>query len=147
MALTAPTKQALDLLAQEEDSRKVNVAEITSDMKNSEFFRQNWDTLLLAAPNCLEILGNINLVAATPWAEATPLKGTFVYLKNSEYLRGALACISSQGNRSFLIARTNMTKIQMYSASVQDQVGPVLITYSHSALINNRIRSRLSIRA
>jgi hypothetical protein len=122
MALDAPTAQALAILTRDEENRKVSVNEITTDMKNSEFFRQNWDNLLLAAPNCLEILGNINLVASTPWAEATPLKGKFRYLTNSDYLRGALACISSQGGRSFGVARSNMTKIQLSSGSVNEQV-------------------------
>ncbi|KAK3996432.1 hypothetical protein QBC44DRAFT_365557 [Cladorrhinum sp. PSN332] len=121
VALTAPAQQGLDVLADQE-SRGINVNEIATDMKNSGFFRQNWDTLLLAAPNCLEILGNVNLVAATPWAEATPLKGTFIHLKNSDYLRGALACIPTQGSRSFLVARVSMTKIKMDAGSVHDQV-------------------------
>ena len=122
MALTQSTQDALAVIAHDEETRKVNVTDITTDMKNSEFFRQNWDSLLIAAPNCLEIIGNINLVAATPWAEATPLKGDFKYLKNVTYLRGGLACISNQASRSFGIAHTRMYKIQLGAGSVSEQV-------------------------
>lgn len=42
-----------------------------------DYFRKNWDSLLICGPNSLGILGNINLISATPFAETTPLEGKF----------------------------------------------------------------------
>jgi hypothetical protein len=81
MALTTTAQTALAVLTKEDENRSVVASEISKDMKNSQFFSQNWDNLLLAAPNCLEIMGNINLLASTRWAETTPLKGHFTHIK------------------------------------------------------------------
>jgi hypothetical protein len=89
----------------------------------------------------LEILGNINLVASTPWAEATPLKGSFKYLNNADYVRGALACISSQAGRSFGVARSNVTMIQPSSGSVNEQGRVSVMRTSTSQLTKRHTRS------
>ena len=60
------------------------VKRASDDIKSSVFYKNNWDTLLMTAPNCLELLGNCHLVASTPLAQQTtltaPING-FKYLK------------------------------------------------------------------
>lgn len=84
-ALTTVHKEGLTVLVREQEKRTLSVTATVKDMASSEFFRQNWDELLVAAPNCLELLGNINAVASTKLASTTPLKapadGGFKYLK------------------------------------------------------------------
>ncbi|KAI1810151.1 hypothetical protein GGS20DRAFT_595000 [Poronia punctata] len=123
--LTATHRQALQVLAQEEKARSLTVISTIRDMKTSEFFRQNWDQLLIAAPNCLELLGNVNAVASTKLAETTPLTAPankFTYLKDYGNLKGGLSQLSSQGAKSFTVARINMDLINSKSGSVKTQL-------------------------
>lgn len=120
MGLTRSVETGLDVLANEERRRRVNLTEIISDMKKSAFLCENWDTLLLAVPNCLGVLGNIGLVASHPWAGETRLKGDFKYINVN--LGVALSNICDEGFKTLGIARNNMSKIQHVSASTTEQV-------------------------
>ncbi|QPC72359.1 hypothetical protein HYE68_003111 [Fusarium pseudograminearum] len=123
--LTPTHQRALQILAQEEKARTLTVISTIRDMKTSEFFRQNWDQLLIAAPNCLELLGNVNAVASTKFAETTPLTapaGKFVFLQDYGNLKGGLSQLSSQGAKSFTVARINMDLINSKSGSVRTQL-------------------------
>ncbi|PYI11396.1 hypothetical protein BO78DRAFT_413862 [Aspergillus sclerotiicarbonarius CBS 121057] len=125
MALTVAHKETLDLLAREEQAQKATVTKIVEDLKASEFFRQNWDNLLLAAPNCLELLGNCNAIASTRGAAQvtiTPPPNGFKYLAGYTELSGALADVASQGSRSFTTAAIAMTTVNSESVATIDHV-------------------------
>lgn len=72
--LTVQQKQGLTALAADEQKRKSTTAtSIVQDIKSSEFFRENWDVLLIAAPSAIQILGNLNAVSATKFAVQTKI--------------------------------------------------------------------------
>lgn len=124
--LTPAQKRGLLVAEQEQKARNLTVISTIRDMKQSEFFRNNWDSLLIAAPNCLELLGNINSVASTKLAETTPLSPpsgkSFDYLKDYSTLKGGLSQLSSQAAKSFTVARVQMDLINVKSGSVRTQL-------------------------
>lgn len=124
--LSPVQKRGLAIAAQEQKARNLTVISTIRDMKQSEFFRNNWDSLLIAAPNCLELLGNINSVASTKLAETTPLSPprgkSFDYLKDYGTLKGGLSQLSSQASKSFTVARVQMDLINVKSGSVKTQL-------------------------
>ncbi|KAK6514269.1 hypothetical protein TWF506_008666 [Arthrobotrys conoides] len=124
-ALTEEQKYALKVMAEEETKRKSTVSTIVQDIKCSEFFKENWDVLLIAAPSAIEILGNLNAVAATKWAVQTKIvqpKDGFEHLTNQpdgmNYLQAALADLSNQSEESFSVARMKMFSVTQDSDAV-----------------------------
>lgn len=82
-ALTVQQKKGLEALAVIEQKRKSTVISIVQDIKCSEFFKENWDVLLIAAPSAIKILGNLNAVSATKFAVQTKIaqpKDRFLFL-------------------------------------------------------------------
>ncbi|KAF2010100.1 hypothetical protein BU24DRAFT_428135 [Aaosphaeria arxii CBS 175.79] len=127
--LTATHKQALTVLAREEEKRALSARQVIADMASSEFFRQNWDELLLAAPNCLELLGNINAISSTKLASTTPLKapkGGFEHLKDYGNLKGGLSQLTNQGNVAFTDARIQMDKIHGLAGSIPGEMRTIV---------------------
>lgn len=72
-ALTPTQQKGLAALAADEKRRKATAITIVQDIKCSEFFKENWDILLIAAPCAIKILGNLNAVAATKFAVQTKI--------------------------------------------------------------------------
>ncbi|KAI0388802.1 hypothetical protein F5Y17DRAFT_179388 [Xylariaceae sp. FL0594] len=130
----AAHRQALQLLAEEENARTLTVASTIQDMKASVFFRQNWDELLLATPNCLELLGIINAAGSTRLARATPLRasddGGFAYIVNYGNLQSGLSQLTSQAAKSFVSARSNIQHIHAMSRSAKEELEGMVSTLS-----------------
>ncbi|KAI1746896.1 hypothetical protein F4782DRAFT_552870 [Xylaria castorea] len=132
-ALTVAQEKGLAALAAEEKKRKATTVSIVQDIKCSEFFKENWDVLLIAAPCAIKILGNLNAVAATKFAVQTkisqPKKG-FEWLttqpEGKNYLQGALADLSNQSENSFSVARTRMFSIIQDSDGVTQTVKMIM---------------------
>ncbi|RAL01388.1 uncharacterized protein BO80DRAFT_434625 [Aspergillus ibericus CBS 121593] len=147
MALTVAHKETLDLLAREEQAQKATVTKIVEDLKTSEFFRQNWDNLLLAAPNCLELLGNCNAIASTRGAAQvtiTPPPNGFKYLAGYTELSGALADVASQGSRSFTTAAIAMTTVNSESMATIDHVKLIVMNLADPQAPMSSVRLRLN---
>ncbi|KAJ4315052.1 hypothetical protein N0V84_008564 [Fusarium piperis] len=124
-SLTTVHKEGLAVLVREQEKRTLSVTATIKDMASSEFFRQNWDELLVAAPNCLELLRNINAMASTKLASTTPLKAPakgFTYLKDYGNLKGGLAQLTNKGNIAFTCARINIDKINGLAGTVPAQL-------------------------
>ncbi|KAE8147060.1 hypothetical protein BDV25DRAFT_143115 [Aspergillus avenaceus] len=117
--------QALAALQKAEKDGKATAVSIARDIKCSLFFQENWDVLLCAAPYAIEILGGLNAVSATKFAEevkiAQPQDG-FRYLTNQKegmsYLQGALGDLSNKAHATFSIARSEMFAIDSESGAV-----------------------------
>jgi len=73
MSLTGPQQGTLAVLAPEEKSRAQSIKNVMADFKTSEFALGNWNELLCAVPNCLELMAICPTVAALPKAQSTPV--------------------------------------------------------------------------
>ncbi|KAI3317283.1 hypothetical protein HD806DRAFT_541339 [Xylariaceae sp. AK1471] len=110
MALDRTAAAAVVDLANKPQSLKEYVA----DLKSRTFNRYSWDTMLIAAPVCLELLGSCETVASSEWAGSVVLEPPsgegFIFFKQTR-LKGALAEINNQGRGAFINARERMAEI------------------------------------
>ncbi|KAK6537097.1 hypothetical protein TWF694_011297 [Orbilia ellipsospora] len=131
--LTDEQKYAIKVMAEEEARRKSTVASVVQDIKCSEFFMENWDLLLVAAPGAIEILGNLNAVAVTKFAVMTKIsqpKNGFVHLTTQKegmnYLQAALGDLSNQSEESLSVARRKMFSVIQDSNAVSGVIVSII---------------------
>ncbi|KAE8341867.1 hypothetical protein BDV24DRAFT_163091 [Aspergillus arachidicola] len=122
--------QALEALQKADKERNTTAVSIARDIKCSLFFQENWDVLLCAAPYAIEILGGLNAVSATKFAEEVKIaqpKSGFRYLTSQEagmnYLQGALGDLSNKSQTTFSIARSGMFAIDLESVRLIQTLG------------------------
>ncbi|EIN12622.1 hypothetical protein PUNSTDRAFT_130880 [Punctularia strigosozonata HHB-11173 SS5] len=116
MALTSEENNALSRLDQQ---KRATVKSASFDIQSSVFFKNNWDTLLIAAPNCLELLGTCMIAASTKLTQTTtltPPQNGFKYLKG--YLSSNLVEVGNQGSLAFGVARDGMVRIHESAAGI-----------------------------
>ncbi|KAK5988879.1 hypothetical protein PT974_10376 [Cladobotryum mycophilum] len=105
------------------------MAEYVADIKAKTFNSYSWDTMLIAAPVCLELLGSCEMVASSEWASEVelekPTHGNFIFFKQPR-LNGALAEINNQGRTAFIHAREKMSEIHEATKVVKILVGTVV---------------------
>ncbi|KAI1430202.1 hypothetical protein F5Y12DRAFT_789713 [Xylaria sp. FL1777] len=150
-ALTVAQEKGLAALAADEKKRKATAITIVQDIKCSEFFKENWDVLLIAAPCAIKILGNLNAVAATKFAVQTKIsqprngfKRLTTQPEGKNYLQGALADLSNQSENSFSIARTRMFSIIQDSEGVTQTVKMIMSSLKDPAAPFSEVLMSLS---
>lgn len=81
--IDSKTKAAMDVV--EMAVKPLDMGNYVADIKFKLFQKHSWDTMLIAAPVCLELLGSSEMVASSEWASGVelelPPQGTFLFLR------------------------------------------------------------------